>query len=936
MSRDRSRVEADVVLGGRESRVVHMGVATSADELTRLPYSIRVLLENVLRHAGNGVTTQEHVDAVATWEPTASERAEIPFMPSRVLLQDFTGVPCAVDLAAMRSEVARRGGDPGMINPQVPVDLVIDHSVQVDYFGSASAYGKNVALEIERNRERYSLLAWAQREFHDFGVVPTGTGIVHQINLEYLATVVHERKVGGASWAFPDTVVGTDSHTTMINGLGVLGWGVGGIEAEAVMLGQPYFMVLPDVVGVRLVGELPVGTTATDLVLTITRLLRRVGVVGRFVEFHGPGLENLTVADRATIANMSPEYGATCGFFPVDEQTLRYLQMSGRSPEQVALVGDYCRLQGLFREPGSPDPQYTTVVEFDLGDVVPSLAGPRRPQDLIPLTDVARSFDEALPALAAAAGRPDTALCSAEVCLLGAAQETVSRFEDEGGSAGTDGVAAPTEDEIAAATHILSDGTVVIAAITSCTNTSNPAVMIAAALLARNAVARGLRVAPWVKTSTAPGSRVVTSYLEKSGLLTHLEALGFHIVGYGCTTCIGNSGPLAAPLAEVIERESLCTASVLSGNRNFEARVHPLVRSNYLASPPLVVAYALAGTMTIDLTEQPLGHDPAGIPVYLVDIWPSEEEVERVVASCVLPEQFRERYAAVSEGDENWKALDPPLGSLYAWDGASTYVQEPPFVSGLSEGPAEAADIRGARVLGVFGDSVTTDHISPAGSIAPDSPAGRYLLEQGVAQADFNTYGARRGNHQVMMRGTFANVRIRNLMLEDTEGPWTEHRPSGEKMTMFEAAERYRGEGTPLVVLAGKEYGTGSSRDWAAKGPSLLGVKAVIAGGFERIHRSNLVGMGILPLQFEQGESAATLGLTGRETIDITGLEGETLLPGGRVQVRAVSDDDGREVAFTVVSRLDSAVDVEYYLHGGILPQVLRHLVGVSAEGAGR
>ncbi|MHB8868989.1 MAG: aconitate hydratase AcnA [Thermoleophilia bacterium] len=928
MGRDPLGTHVDVSFGGDTRRVARLGVVVEQGlgESERLPYSIRVLLENVLRHAGNGITTEEHVRAVASWEPAAIERAEIPFMPSRVLLQDFTGVPCAVDLAAMRSEVQRHGGDPAIINPQVPVDLVIDHSVQVDYYGTDSAFDRNVALEIARNRERYTLLSWAQREFQDFGVVPTGTGIVHQINLEYLATVVHAREADGVGWAFPDTVVGTDSHTTMINGLGVLGWGVGGIEAEAVMLGQPYFMLLPDVVGVRLGGERPLGTTATDVVLTITRLMRQVGVVGRFVEFFGPGLAGLSVADRATIANMAPEYGATCGFFPVDDETLRFLAATGRSPEHVALVGDYCRLQGLFRSVDSPDPVYTRVVDFDLGTVEPSVAGPRRPQDLIPLTGVAQNFRDSLPALAGAAGRADVNLCSAQVCLFGATPETVGRFEDEGGAAAHDGRRAPTPAELAASTYTLGDGTVVIAAITSCTNTSNPAVMIGAGLLARNAVKRGLRVAPWVKTSTAPGSRVVTSYLERAGLLPYLEALGFHIVGYGCTTCIGNSGPLAGPIIDAIQAESLCTASVLSGNRNFEARVHPLVRSNYLASPPLVVAYALAGSVTVDLTEEPLGHDSAGIPVYLVDIWPSEEEVERVVAECVLPEQFRERYASVADGGESWKSLDPPAGSLFAWDPASTYVREPPFVSGLPAAPTAVGDILGARALGVFGDSVTTDHISPAGAIAPASPAGSYLQGLGVAPADFNTYGSRRGNHEVMMRGTFANVRIRNLMLQGMEGGWTEHLPSNDLLTIFDAAERYRGEGVPLVVFAGKEYGTGSSRDWAAKGPSLLGVRAVIAESFERIHRSNLVGMGVLPLQFEAGTNTATLGITGRETFDIVGITGGVLRPGSGVWVKARSEEG--DIVFPAIARLDSPVDVEYYKHGGILPRVLRQLLG--------
>jgi aconitate hydratase len=900
--------------------------------VSRLPYSIRVLLENVVRHAGNGVTTEAHVRAAAGWQPTDEERAEIPFMPSRVLLQDFTGVPCAVDLAAMRSEVERRGGDPRKVNPQVPVDLVIDHSVQVDYYGTHEAYERNVALEIRRNRERYSLLAWAQHEFDDLTVVPTGTGIVHQINLEYLSSVVHSRNGAGGRWAFPDTVVGTDSHTTMINGLGVLGWGVGGIEAEAVMLGQPYFMLLPDVVGVHLTGRRPLGTTTTDIVLSITQLLRRVGVVGRFVEYFGPGLSELSVADRATIANMAPEYGATCGFFPVDQRTLDFLVATGRDPEHAHLVGEYCQRQGLFRTDSDEYPEYTTVIEFDLGTVEPSLAGPRRPQDLIKLGDVARSFRDALPALAASIGRADKALCTAEVCLLGEKAETVDRFEGEGGAVWSDvpdgmehlEFMPPVDPEDD--TFMLGDGSVVIAAITSCTNTSNPAVMLAAGLLARNAVQRGLRVPSWVKTSTTPGSRVVMSYLERSGLLPYLEALGFHIVGYGCCTCIGNSGPIATPIAKAIEESELCTASVLSGNRNFEARIHPLVRSNYLASPPLVVAYALAGSVLKDLTEEPLGYDAAGIPVYLVDIWPSDEELERVMSTSVLPSQFKERYADVSRGDATWRTLEVPSGDMYAWDPTSTYVREPPFVAGLSSTPSPIGDIVGARVLGIFGDSVTTDHISPAGAIPPDSPAGRYLIDHGVGPADFNTYGSRRGNHEVLMRGTFANVRIRNLMLEDVSGGWTVHVPSGETVPIFDAAMRYRSEDTPSVVLAGKEYGTGSSRDWAAKGPALLGVRAVIAESFERIHRSNLVGMGILPLQFEPGTNAGSLGLTGRETIDITGISDGELAPGARVEVKATSDVV--TTVFPAVVRLDSPVDLEYYRHGGILPRVLRQLTG--------
>lgn len=942
MHPDPFAAQATLEIGNSAPRIARLDVLPEAGEggLERAPYCIRVLLENVLRNAGDGVVTEEHVRAVAGWQPQVEgDRAEIPFMPARVLLQDFTGVPSVVDLAAMRAAVGRMGGDPQLINPHVPVDLVIDHSVQVDYYGTTDAYAQNVALEMKRNRERYTLLCWAQSEFRNVCVVPPGTGIVHQINLEHLAAVVQARQWAGESWLYPDTVVGTDSHTTMVNGLGVLGWGVGGIEAEAVMLGRPYFMLIPDVVGVRLTGALPAGTTATDLVLTLTKLLRSVDVVGRFVEYFGPGLGVLSVADRASIANMAPEYGATCGFFPVDEQTLRYLEMTGRPPEHIDRVRDYCRLQGLFREADGPTPDYTRVVEFDLGDVRPSLAGPRRPQDLILLTDAKESFLKALPALAKAGGRADTSVCSAEVCLLGEHGENLGRFEDEGGSPGGVITEAPLVDEaaIAEATFTLADGTVVIAAITSCTNTSNPAVMLGAGLLARNAVRHGLRVPPWVKTSTAPGSRVAAGYFERAGLLPYLEALGFHIVGYGCTSCIGNSGPLAGPIAEGIRQEQLVTVSVLSGNRNFEARIHPLVRANYLASPMLVVAYALAGTVDIDLTTEPLGHDPSGAPVYLSDLWPSAEEVAELVDKVVRPDLFRAEYAAVGAGNEIWRSLEIPVGHQYCWDAVSTYVREPPFFIDLATEPAPVGDIRGARILGMFGDSVTTDHISPAGSIAVDSPAGEYLASQGVSSSEFNTYGSRRGNHEVMVRGTFANVRIRNLMLRDKEGGWTVHQPSRDVLTIYDAAMRYLAEGTPTVVLAGKEYGSGSSRDWAAKGPALLGVRAVIAESYERIHRSNLVGMGILPLQFEPGTTASHLGLTGREIFDIRGIAGNGLRAGGRVEVRVWCSGGGTpDLVFPAIVRLDASVDLEYYKHGGILPQVLRMMWGgMSGLGSG-
>jgi aconitate hydratase len=912
--------------GGRATvyRLDRLAEREDAD-LDRLPFSIRVLLENVLRSAGDGIATEAAVRALLRWSPApgAGADVEVPFRPTRVLLQDFTGVPAVVDLAALRSAMARAGGDPERIDPVVPADLVIDHSVQVDEYGTPAAFLYNVEREIERNRERYQLLKWAQGAFRNFRVVPPGTGIVHQVNLEYLATVVDCRAVDGEDVAFPDTLVGTDSHTTMVNGLGVLGWGVGGIEAEAVLLGEPYFLSVPEVVGVKLTGALPEGATATDLVLHVTELLRRTGVVGRFVEFFGPGLGTLSLADRATIANMAPEYGATCGFFPVDAETLRYLAQTGRDPELVDRVERYTKLQRLFRTDGTPDPEYTQVVGLDLGTVEPSLAGPRRPQDRVPLRDVARSFRAALAQLAAPKGARPTA--------------NEVRWTGEGGNPAEPGAEGGGGTAVTSATAVevaldgerfeLDHGSVVIAAITSCTNTSNPSVMVGAGLLAKKAVERGLRVKPWVKTSLAPGSRVVTDYLQGSGLLPALEALRFHVVGYGCTTCIGNSGPLPDPIADAIRRHGLVTVAVLSGNRNFEARIHPLVRANYLASPILVVAYALAGRIDVNLLDEPIGTDTDGRPVYLREIWPSPDEIRRAVTGSLRPELFRQRYAHVFEGDEPWQALDAPAGLLYAWDPASTYIQEPPFVRDLPDTPPPPADLRGARVLAVLGDSVTTDHISPAGSIPQESPAGRYLVERGVRPRDFNTYGARRGNHEVMVRGTFANVRIRNRMVPDREGGWTVHVPSGEVVTIYEAAMRYAAEGTPLLVLAGKEYGAGSSRDWAAKGPALLGVRAVLAESYERIHRSNLVGMGVLPLQFEPGANVASLGLTGRERYDVLGIA-QGLEPGGRVRVLARPDDGGAPVEFEAIVRLDTDVDREYYRHGGILPYVLRKLRG--------
>jgi aconitate hydratase len=861
-----------------------------------LPFSIRILLEQALRQCDNFKVTEDDVRLIAGWTPKPAAR-EIPFLPARVLMQDLTGVPAVADLAAMRSAMQRLGGDPARINPLNPVDLVIDHSVQVDAFGSAGALAINDERDFERNRERYAFLRWAQKAFDNFRVVPPGAGICHQVNLEYLATVVTARTVGGVTLAFPDSLVGTDSHTTMVNSLGVLGWGVGGIEAEANMLGQPMYMLLPEVVGVRLTGALRDGVTATDLVLTVTEMLRRRGVVGKFVEFCGPGLAALTLPDRATIANMAPEYGATVGFFPVDDETLAYLRTTGRSASHVALVEAYCKAQDLFRTAESPDPAFSDVLVVDLAAVEPSLAGPKRPQDRVSLASAKQGFVRALTAPVTDRG---FGLSEAE------SRQTVTvRWNG-------------TSSEIG-------HGAVVIAAITSCTNTSNPSVMLGAGLLAKKAVERGLRVPPHVKTSLAPGSKVVTTYLRETGLLASLEQLGFHVVGYGCTTCIGNSGPLPEPVAEAVKDADLVAAAVLSGNRNFEGRIHPLVKANYLASPPLVVAYALAGRIDVDLTTEPLGRDRDGRPVYLRDLWPSQEELRQVVHAAVRDEQFRAQYAHIFEGNDAWKSMPTPTGQVYEWSPDSTYVQEPPFFVDLPPDPAPLRNILGARALVVLGDSITTDHISPAGSIAPDSPAARYLAERGVAPADFSTYGARRGNHEVMVRGTFANIRLKNLMLPGTEGPRTVHLPSRETLFIYDAAMRYRQEGVPLVVIAGKEYGSGSSRDWAAKGPLLLGVRAVIAESYERIHRSNLVGMGILPLQFVEGQSRETLGLTGFETYDIEGLT-DDLQPRQRVRVRA-RREDGSEVTFEAMARIDARVEVEYYRHGGILHMMLRQLL---------
>ncbi|MDT7896882.1 MAG: aconitate hydratase [Armatimonadota bacterium] len=933
----------------RLQRLQELGIA----DIARLPYSIRVLLENLLRHCDGYIVTEDDVKALANWQPKPEDR-EIAFMPARVLLQDFTGVPCVVDLAAMRSAVAKLGGDPKKVNPLVPVDLVIDHSVQVDYFGTANAFLLNVAKEYERNAERYALLRWAQQAFRNFRVVPPGTGIVHQVNLEYLAKVVQTtrdegRGTGDELIAFPDTLVGTDSHTTMVNGLGVLGWGVGGIEAEAVMLGQPYYMRIPEVVGVRLTGEFPEGVTATDLVLTVTHLLRKKGVVDKFVEFFGPSLKLLSLPDRATIANMAPEYGATCGFFPVDDETLDYLRLTGRPEELVDLVERYCKEQGLFYDE-SVEPTYSDVLEVDLSQLEPTMAGPRRPHDMVRLKEVKRQFWEAFKTVMATPTQKEEPKPASP---LEAAMPTfyalwrrlthpkeVHRLEEEGGVALEEGA---EEAQVALRKRrvtvkldglqaMIGHGAVVIAAITSCTNTSNPTVMIGAGLLARNAVKKGLQVKPWVKTSFAPGSAVVVDYLENAGLMPYLEALRFHLVGFGCTTCIGNSGPLPEPIANAIKEHGLVTVAVLSGNRNFEARIHPLVRANYLASPMLVVAYALAGRIDIDFETEPIGLTPNGEPVYLRDIWPSMEEIRRTIHEALKPEMFRRRYKRVFEGDERWRNLPVPSGDLFAFDPNSTYIKEPPFFADFPLEPPPLQDIQGARVLAVLGDSITTDHISPAGSIPIDSPAGRYLIERGVPPSEFNTYGARRGNHEVMMRGTFANVRLRNLLTPDREGGWTVYfgdegrgAGDGEVMTIYEAAMRYKERGVPLLVIAGKEYGSGSSRDWAAKGPALLGVKAVIAETFERIHRSNLVGMGILPLQFKPGENRETLGLTGREVFDIEGIA-EGLHPRKELTVRA-KRPDGTEVTFTAIARLDTPIEVDYYCHGGILPYVLRKIL---------
>ena len=859
-------------------------------KISRLPVSLKILLENLLRQEDGHHVNKGDIEALANWNPKAKQDKEIAFMPARVLMQDLTGVPAVVDLAAMREAMKRLGGDPKKINPLAPVDLVIDHSVQVDYFGTADALHKNSEIEFQRNVERYAFLRWGQTAFDNFRLIPPDTGICHQVNLEYLAPVIFRAKKDGAHFAYPDTVVGTDSHTTMINGLGVVGWGVGGIEAEAALLGQPIIMLIPEVIGFKLHGRLPEGATATDLVLTVVQLLRKKGVVEKFVEFYGPGLSSLSLADRATIGNMGPEYGATVGYFPVDDETLRYLELTGRDPDLIKLVETYAKEQGMYRTDASPDPMFTDTLELDLGSVVPSLAGPRRPQDRVPLTESKKAFKEALPSL----------------MKSGAATKSVAV-------------------QINGDKFNLQHGSVVISAITSCTNTSNPSVLIGAGLLAKKATEKGLTRKPWVKTSLAPGSKVVTAYLKDSGLLPYLEKLGFHLVGYGCTTCIGNSGPLPEPVANAIQEGDLVAAAVLSGNRNFEGRIHANVRANYLASPPLVVAYALAGSMNVDLYNDPLGNDTQGKPVYLKDIWPSPQEVTETMRKSVRSEMFKKEYSQATEGDEQWKNMPVPEGELFKWDMQSTYVREAPYFDNMKKTPGEPREITGARVLALLGDSVTTDHISPAGAIERSGPAARYLTNNDVLPKDYNQYGARRGNHEVMMRGTFANIRLKNSLAPGTEGGVTVHLPDKKQMSIYDAAMQYQKEGVPLIVVAGKEYGTGSSRDWAAKGPRLLGIKAAIAESFERIHRSNLIGMGIVPLQFKPGENLKSHGLGGFEKFDVAGISAGLKLR-QELTVKATSDD-GKVTEFKVICRIDTPAELDYYRHGGILEYVLRQLL---------
>ncbi len=890
--KDSFSTRTSLEVNGQRYTIASLAKLGERYDLKRLPFSMKILLENLLRHEDGVNVTQKEIEAVANWEATKEPDTEISFRPARVVLQDFTGVPCVVDLAAMRDAVVKLGGDASQINPQIPSELVIDHSVQVDVFGKPEALDLNGKIEFGRNIERYSFLRWGQNAFDNFKVVPPNTGIVHQVNLENLARVVMTRSTAGETWAFPDTVFGTDSHTTMINGIGVLGWGVGGIEAEAAMLGQPSSMLIPQVVGFRLSGKLPEGATATDLVLTVTQTLRKHGVVGKFVEFFGSGLDHLPLADRATIANMAPEYGATCGIFPIDSEALSYLRLSGRDEALINLVEAYAKAQGLWRDPGQADAEYSSVLSLDLADVKPSMAGPKRPQDRVLLENVEANYREALAPMADARATKSKSATpgSAKVCKDGSE-------------------------------YTLKDGAVVIAAITSCTNTSNPAVMLGAGLLARNAVAKGLKAAPWVKTSLGPGSLVVTDYLKKAGVLKHLEQLGFYVVGYGCTTCIGNSGPLPEEVSAGVAEGDLIVTSVLSGNRNFEGRVHPEVKMNYLASPPLVVAYAIAGTVDTDLSKDPIGHDEAGKAVFLRDIWPTNKEIGDVIAATVGPEMFKKNYADVFKGDSRWNQIASAEGEIYAWDSTSTYIKNPPYFDGMTMNVGKIEDIFGARALGLFGDSITTDHISPAGDIKASSPAGAFLQGRGVSKIDFNSYGSRRGNDDVMVRGTFANIRIKNLMLGGEEGGNTYHYPDGAKLSIYDAAMRYKTEGVPLVVIAGKEYGTGSSRDWAAKGTMLLGVKAVIAESFERIHRSNLVGMGVLPLQFKDGENAQTIGLKGDEMFEIAGLN-----DGEAREIEVLAKGANETKRFTVKVLLLTPKEVEYFRHGGILRYVLRQL----------
>jgi len=898
------------------------GVATK-----HLPYSLRILLENLLRTEDGRNVTENDIRALAAWNPKSKPDKEIAFTPSRVLLQDFTGVPAVVDLAAMRDAMKRLSGDPTLINPLQPAELVIDHSVQVDEFGTPQAFQFNAELEFLRNKERYAFLRWGQTAFRNLAIVPPDTGIVHQVNLEYLARVVFVQELNGHRTAYPDTLVGTDSHTTMINGLGVLGWGVGGIEAEAAMLGQPVSMLIPQVVGVKLIGKLHQGATATDLVLTITEMLRKHGVVGKFVEYFGPGLQELALADRATIGNMSPEYGATCGIFPVDKESLNYLRLTGRSAEQIALVEGYCREQGMFHDEKTPEAEYSELLSLDLATVESSLAGPKRPQDRVPLSQAGESFRIALPSLMKpkSAAQTTAPATGASASVL----KQVDRWEQEGGNPTAIGVENHRVEE-----HVPPDvkkslrhGSVVIAAITSCTNTSNPSVMVAAGLVAKKAVEKGLTVPPWVKTSLAPGSKVVRDYLEKAGLLPYLEKIKFHIVGYGCTTCIGNSGPLPKEVSEAIDQKDLVVVSVLSGNRNFEGRINSEVRANYLMSPPLVVAFALAGRIDLDLRKDAIGKGKDGQPVYLADLWPPQREVEETIRKSISSDMFSRSYGEVYHGDDRWRGLPVPKGETYTWERDSTYIRRAPYFDDMSLQPAPVEDIKDARVLAVLGDSVTTDHISPAGSIKKDSPAGKYLIEHGVKPVDFNSYGSRRGNHEVMVRGTFANVRLRNKMVPNLEGGFTRHLPDGAEMSIFDASEKYIAERVPLVILAGKEYGSGSSRDWAAKGPCLLGVRAVIAESYERIHRSNLVGMGILPLQFLFGETAQSLKLTGEEVVEILGVNElvRKFAPGKQLKVRSTSG--AKTTEFNTLVRIDTPQEAQYYANGGILPFVLRQLI---------